>query len=156
MKKCWVQASVATLLAAASLLAVAQDKGMGTWKLNAEKSSFSPGPPPKALTTYFEPDGEWVKWRSERTLADGKSQAASFRAKYDGKEYPLAGSPNADVVVLKRIDAATTERVNKKGGKVVTSERRTVSADGRSYVTTVTGTTPDGKPVSHRMVFDKQ
>ena len=159
MKKCWGKASVATLLAAlamASFAAGAQDKGMGTWKLNLEKSTFNPGPPPKSITTRFEPDGDGVKWRSERILADGKSLVATYNAKYDGKDYPLTGSPTADTVTLKRIDAHTTERVNKKGGKVGATERRTVAADGKSYVTTVNGTTADGQPVSHRLVFDKQ
>lgn len=159
MKKCSCKAFVATLLAmlaTASFAAGAQDKGMGTWKLNLEKSTFNPGPPPQSIITRFEPDGDGVKWRAERTLADGKSQVATYNAKYDGKDYPLTGSPTADTITLKRIDAHTTERVNKKGGKVGATERRTVAADGKSYVTTVTGTTADGQPVSHRLVFDKQ
>ena len=31
--------------------------GMGSWKLNVEKSKFSPGPAPKGITTKFEPAG---------------------------------------------------------------------------------------------------
>lgn len=156
----WTKALVGTLLAAfaaaASFAATASDRGMGTWKLNVEKSTFNPGPPPKALTTTFEPDGSGVKWKSERATADGKAQVATYTAKYDGKDYPITGSPTADAITLKRIDANTTERVNKKGGKAGTTERRVVAADGKSYVTTVTGTTADGKPISHRMVFDKR
>ena len=30
---------------------------MGSWKLNVEKSKFSPGPAPKGITTKFEPAG---------------------------------------------------------------------------------------------------
>jgi len=42
-----------------------------------------------------------------------------YTANFDGKDYPLAGVPNADTVSLKRIDTRTTERTDKKDGKVV-------------------------------------
>ena len=130
--------------------------GDGTWKLDTQKSSFSPGPAPQALTTTFESNGDSVKWKSERTGADGKKAVSTYEAKFDGKDYPIVGSPTADTVTLRRIDARTTERVNKKDGKVVTTERREVAADGRSYTTTITGTTADGTPVNTRLVFDRQ
>jgi hypothetical protein len=129
---------------------------MGTWKMNPSKSTFSPGPAPKSLVTTFEPDGKSVKWKSERIGADDKAATATYTGVYDGKEYPLVGSPTADAIVLKRIDAYTTERINKKGGEVVTTERRVVAKDGKSYVTTVTGKTAKGEPVAHRMYFEKQ
>ena len=147
---------VAFVVALGMPVQVADAPGMGTWKLNAEKSTFSPGPAPKSIVTKFAPAGDGVKWSAERVAPDGKSSVATYDAKYDGKDYPLTGSPNADAIVLRRIDAHTSERQNKKGGKVVSTERREVARDGRSYVTTVTGTTADGKPVNHRMVFDKQ
>ena len=129
---------------------------MGTWKLNVEKSKFNPGPAPTNLTTRFEPAGKGVKWRSERIGADGKPNVAEYTADYDGKDYPIKGSPTADAVSLRRINALTTERVNKKEGKVVTTEVREVAKDGKSYTTTVKGTTAKGEPIDHRMVFDKQ
>ena len=150
----WAVAAFAIALGHEAL--AADTSGDGTWKLNAQKSSFSPGPAPQSLATTFATSGDTVKWKSERTLADGKSQVATYEAKYDGKDYPLTGSPAADTVTLRRIDARTTERVNKKGGKVVTTERREVAADGRRYTTVVTGTTADGKAINHHMVFDKQ
>jgi hypothetical protein len=59
-------------------------------------------------------------------------------------------------VVLRRIDAFTTERVNKKDGRIVSTETRVVAKDGKSYTTTVKGTTAKGEPIDTRMVFDKQ
>jgi hypothetical protein len=61
-----------------------------------------------------------------------------------------------DAVSLRNIDVYTTERVNKKDGKVVSTETRVIAKDGRSYTTTVKGTTAKGEPIDHRMVFDKQ
>ena len=131
------------------------DVGLGTWKLNVEKSKFSPGPPPKSVTTRFEPAGKAVKWSSDRIDAEGKAFRAEYTGEYDGKDHPLKGSPTADTISLRRIDALTTERINKKGGKVVSTETRTVAKDGKSYTTTVKGTTAKGEPIDHVMVFDK-
>jgi hypothetical protein len=140
---------------AISLSALAQT-GMGTWKLNPEKSTFSPGPAPQGLVTYFEPAANGVKWRSERIGPDGKMMTSAYTANFDGKDYPITGSSTTDAVALERIDEHTTVRLNKKDGKVVTTERRVIAPDGMSYVTTVTGTTTKGEPISTRMVFDKQ
>jgi hypothetical protein len=142
--------------AATNIAAQTTDPGMGTWKLNAEKSKFSPGPAPKSIVTRFEPSGKSVKWTAERVAADGKSTKSEFLGNYDGKEYAVKGSPTADAVVLRRIDAMTTERVNKKDGKVVSTERRVIAKDGKSYTTTVKGTTAKGEPIDIVMVFDKQ
>jgi hypothetical protein len=46
--------------------------------------------------------------------------------------------------------------VNKKDGKVVSTETRVVAKDGKSYTTTVKGKTAKGEPIDVRMVFDKQ
>ena len=143
-------------VSAASVSAQTGDSGMGTWKLNAEKSKFSPGPAPKGLTTKFEPSGKGVKWTSERIGADGKPITSEYTGEYDGKEYPIKGSTTADAIVLRRVNASATERVNKKDGKVVSTETREIAKDGKSYITTVKGTTAKGEPIDHRMVFEKQ
>ncbi len=45
---------------------------------------------------------------------------------------------------LKRIDAHTTEHIDKKSGKVVMTFTRKVSRDGKTLKVTVTGTNPQG------------
>src|SRR4051812_377565 len=111
---------------AISLSAFAET-GMGTWKLNPEKSTFSPGPAPQGLVTYFEPAGNGVKWRSDRVGPAGKMMTSAYTANFDGKDYPLTGSSTTDAVVLERIAEHTTVRVNKKDGKILTTERRVIA-----------------------------
>ena len=156
MKRSWKPLLCALACSAALVAAAADPVGMGTFRLDPAKSSFSPGPPPQSLTTTFQPEGNKVTWKSERVGADGKASSATYTGSYDGKEYPITGSPTADAIILKRIDAYTTERINKKGGQVVTTERRVVAKDGKSYVTTVTGKTAKGEPIAIKMHFDKQ
>src|SRR5690349_6067650 len=105
MKRSWKPLFCALACSAALVAAAADPVGMGTYKLDPAKSKFNPGPPPKSLTTTFQADGNKVKWKSERVGPDGKASTATYTAAYDGKDYPMEGSPNADTVVLKRIDA---------------------------------------------------
>ena len=88
--------------------------------------------------------------------ADGTRTVTQYTANFDGKPYPLTGSPVADTVTLKRIDTRTTERTDKKGDKVATTITRVVSADGKTMTATVKGTNAQGQAMSNVAVFDRQ
>jgi hypothetical protein len=84
-------------------------------------------------------------------------QQWSYTTNLDGKDAPVTGNnPNADMQAVKRIDANTLESVNKKGGKVTTTQRNVVSADGKTRTVTTTGTDGQGQKVNNVAVFEKQ
>jgi hypothetical protein len=146
-----------SLLGAHSTLAQAADPLHGTWKLNAAKSQFDPGPAPKSVTVTFAPAGEGVKVTADVVGADDKATHTSYTGNYDGKDYPITGSnTGAETVSLKRIDAATTQRIDKKGGKVVMTFTRKVSTDGKTLTVTVHGTNAKGQAVNDVVMFTKQ
>ena len=149
-----VVASFAASTTSASAQSV--DPGMGTWKLNVEKSKYSPGPAPKSLMTKFEPVGKGVKLTTEQVNADGSKIATEYTANYDGKDVPIKGSPTTDTISLIRKDPQTTVRTDKKAGKVVATLTRVVAKDGKSFTVAVKGTTPKGEPLNNQLVFDKQ
>jgi hypothetical protein len=60
------------------------------------------------------------------------------------------------MVSLKRIDARTTERTDKKGDKVVQVLARVVSQDGKTMTVTTKGTNAQGQAVNNVGVFEKQ
>jgi len=136
--------------------AQAGDPRIGTWKLNVEKSKFSPGPAPQSQTVKVEAAGEGEKAITEGINAAGAATKTEYTAQYDGKNYPLTGSQNADTVSLKRIDARTTVRTDKKGENVVTTLTRVVSEDGKTMTVTVKGTNAQGQAVDTVAVYDKQ
>jgi hypothetical protein len=140
----------------ANLSAQASDPRSGTWKLNPAKSKYSPGPAPQSLTVKVEPSGRGEKVTAEFVNADGTRTTTQYTASFDGKDYPLTGSQIADAVSLKRIDARTTVRTDKKGGKVAQTLRRVVSRDGKTMTVTTKGTNAQGQAVSNVAVFDKQ
>jgi len=132
------------------------DPRMGTWKLNVAKSQFSPGPPPQSLTVKVEPSGQGEKVSTEGANADGTRTATQYTANFDGKDYPLTGSPVAETVSLKRIDRRTTDRTDKKAGSVAQTLKRVVSQDGKTMTVTVKGKNAQGQDVNNTLVFEKQ
>lgn len=131
-------------------------RAFGTWKLNVAKSKYSPGPAPKGLTVKWEPAGKGVKLTAEGITPDGKPMSGGYTANYDGKDYPYVGSPLIDTVSLRRVDANTVERTDKKAGKVVQVLTRVMAKDGKSFTVTTKGTNAKGEPVHNVSVFDKQ
>lgn len=136
----------------------AADPLVGTWKLDAAKSKFIPGPAPKSITVTFEAAGEdGVKVTADVVTADAKTTHTTYTGNYDGKDYPITGAATgADTVSLRRIDARTTERIDKKDGKVVMTFTRQVSGDGKTLMVTVKGTNSKGQPVNDVVTLAKQ
>jgi hypothetical protein len=135
---------------------VAADQSSGTWKMNAEKSKYSPGPPPQSVTVVVESDSDSYKIDATGTDADGKPIHVQYTAKFDGKDYPASGIANADTVSVKRIDENTVETAQKKDGKVVMTITTKVSKDGKTRTSTWHGKNAEGKDVHNVVVFDKQ
>ena len=133
-------------------------KGMaGTWKLNAAKSTYSPGPPPKSMTIVYTPAaGDTLTIAVDVVPATGAPQKWEMTAAYDGKEHPVTGNPDADSISMKRVNDTTGESTFKKGGKVMAVNTRVLSADGKTLTITSKGTTSDGKPRHDVAVYDKQ
>ena len=136
--------------------AQASDARIGTWKLNVAKSKYSPGPAPQSNTLKIEASGQGEKVTTEGVNATGTPTMTQYTANFDGKDYPLTGSQNADKVSLKRIDARTTERTDKKGDKVVQTVTRVVSQDGKTMTVTEKGTNAQGQAVDNVVVYEKQ
>jgi hypothetical protein len=131
------------------------DAIVGTWKLNVAKSTYSPGPAPKGGTITYSPAGKGIKVVVDVAAATGEKVHWEYTADYDGKDYPVTGNPNADTVSLKRIDARTVDVINKKDGKPTLTNRRVLSADGKTLTVTTTGTNARGQTVKDVQVFEK-
>ena len=79
-----------------------------------------------------------------------------FQAKFDGKEVPFTGNPDADMIALKLIDANTIESVSKLKGKVTLTVRGVVSSDGKTRTLTQTGKNAQGAEVKNVLLFERQ
>jgi len=155
-----VSCALASTLVASAFASTAfaqMPKGMaGTWKLNAAKSTYSPGPAPKSMTIVYTPAGDAMTITVDVVPGTGAPQKWEMTAAYDGKEHPVTGNPDADSISMKRVNDTTGESTFKKGGKVMAVNTRVLSADGKSLTITSKGTTSDGKPRHDVAVYDKQ
>ena len=148
-------AAVAAVLVVVSLGAQVPKGLEGTWKLNAAKSKFSPGPAPKSMTVTYSPAGDAVKIVVQQVAADGATQKWEMTPKYDGKDYPITGNPEADMIALGKSDATRSESTFKKGGKVVSTNVRTLSADGKTLTIEMKGTDSQGRAVHVVQVYER-
>jgi endonuclease YncB( thermonuclease family) len=128
---------------------------MGTWKLNEAKSTIPAGAP-KNTTVVYTAAGDKVKVTVDGVDGQGKPAHNEWTGKFDGKDYPLTGDATADTRSYKMVDDRTTELTNKKGGKVTTTGKIVIAADGKSRTVTVSGTDSMGMKVGYTAVYDKQ
>ena len=135
--------------------AFAADAVVGSWKLNVAMSKFS-GPAPKSVTRVYAETADGTNLEQKTVGADGKEMSMHVTIKYDGKDDPVTGNPDADTVAGKALDAHTTHFTMKKGGKVVGTVHRVLSADGKTLTVNNKGKHADGKPYDDTLVFDKQ
>ena len=124
----------------------------GTWKLNPAKSTL---PAAKRDVAVVDADEKGLKFNED--MVDDKDQPMklSYVAKFDGKDYPVTGTPDVDSISYRRINAHTLKGTLKKSGKTTADLEVVVSKDGT--ITTVTYTDySQGKPVKSTAVYDKQ
>jgi hypothetical protein len=134
---------------------------IGTWRLNLDKSKFSPGPspkfspgpspPPRSLTLTYTQDGQNIRNTTQLIDAQGNSSSTVFLHIYDGQPHPTTGSPYYDASAYLRVGANTVIFSRSKAGKLVEIGTGVVSQDGKTF--TVTTTDEEGTDVQ---VYDKQ
>jgi hypothetical protein len=143
------------VLALSADVEAASDPLEGAWRLNLEKSNFkSPIPPRGQLRTYRLSNG--VETMTARGVnAEGKPTLVKYKARYDGQDYDITGSTGGDKITLRRVDAFTTESVQKRDDQAVITAIRKVSSDRKTLTVTTKGSLPDGQVIDAVMVFDK-
>ena len=154
-----VLALAAVIAATGSSLAQSPDPWIGTWRLNVAKSTYSPAnlaPKSQTITQTALPGGGF-RAVVEAVDALGAKTRTEQSTMFDGKPSEVKGAPDANTTrVYKRIDARTYEYVQSVGGKVTTTVRTVVAADGRTRTITTTGTNAQGQKVNNVAVYDRQ
>ncbi|MFY9549531.1 MAG: hypothetical protein WAU32_00135 [Thermoanaerobaculia bacterium] len=134
----------------------AAENWLGTWKLDAAKSKYSPGPAPKSLTLKFEATPGGIKFTGDGVDADGKAMHSMYLSKFDGKDVPYEGNPDADMAAPKKIDDNSYDNTWKKGGKATVVAKLAVSPDGKTITITQIGKNAKGEAVNNTIVYNKQ
>ena len=146
------------ILAVIAMQAMAADNPLvGVWKLNPPKSHFSHGDLPLSLVLTITADGgDGIQYASKNHLVDGSSGGANFRAKFDGKDYPVTGAPSYNMVSVRRLDANSFNVKMKKDGQVIVDTTYTIAPDGKSLTRKGTAGHGPGDVNQFNEWFDRQ
>jgi hypothetical protein len=98
--------------------------------LNVDKSDTRL-PVPQAVR--INASGKAIRVREEVTGQNGaRTSVATINADFNGKDYPVIGSPLADTAACERLDDHTITITIKKQGDLVVAETLMVSQDGKT------------------------
>jgi hypothetical protein len=156
---------VCALFAFAPVVSFGADMFSGTWRINLEKSTYSPGPPPKGPSTaQFKSVDNGIHVVLASVNATGHKTLFEYTVYFDGKEYPVTSTlddqPTANaptiMVSAKKIDDYTFEVTQKNNGAVVGLTKVVVAKDGKTHIATQTGTNGRGQTVANKIYLEKQ
>lgn len=152
--------AVLTILASLGSMSIATaadaDPVVGTWQMDASKSTFKTGPAIKSQTRTYSQSGNSITLEMKTVTADGKESTTHTTYQLDGKSYPVTGTSDYDSLTGKKVDANTAEFTLMKGGKTVGTTSRTVSKDGKTLTTQTKITAAGGQKAEYVAVFAKQ
>jgi hypothetical protein len=151
-----VLAAAAMIGSAAVAVAADSDPVIGTWQLNASKSTWTAGPALKSQTRTYSQSGPSITLVMKTVGPDGKEATTQTTYQMDGKDYPISGAADYDALTAKQVNPRTATFTLKKGGKAVGTTTRTVSKDGKTLTSKSSVTTAKGEKAENVMVFDKQ
>ncbi len=158
------------LVGAAGAQTASDDPIIGVWKLNVERSVFSPGPrPPEDLVQIFQyaplEDG-FIRFTLSSTNAQGSPVFQISVFKVDGQQRPVHNQNTLGAFMAtgqqtnltrsyRRISSRATEFTSFNNGVAGIPTVRTVSPDGQTYVQRGPGTNAQGVAVNNVLVYDR-
>lgn len=152
-----VCATTAAVCVLGTLVLAADSPFVGTWKFNPDKSKITPGSPAlKTATVKIEAEGNTLKTSVEGTDAAGQPVKFVAQSVLDGSPGTITGNPTMNSTETRQINDRTIDAVAKMDGKLVYTDHRVVSKDGKTMTVRRTGTTADGKKYTNTLILDKQ
>ncbi len=132
---------------------MAQRGFAGTWRLNRERSDIPPVTKSQAIV--IETDGGLVRMRETLVNDKGETLTISFQGRFDGLDYPVSGTPFADMVSYRLLAPNTIEGVAKKDGAVIVRETAVLSDDGKTIRVTYARIGRDGRSLLSHALFER-
>jgi len=144
------------LLAAPAFAAAKPSPFIGTWVLNVAKSKYTGAPAPQSSTAVYSEAGAGIHVVATGKNAQGADTHVEYTANFDGKDYPVTGSPDYDTVSLKLVKGIRITFTRKKGGVVVQTGSMQVSKDGATRTVTTSGKNAAGQTIHSIAVYERK
>lgn len=129
---------------------------LGTWKLLLSESKFEPGPPPRSEIRTYKKTPQGIVALIETTDRNGMVHSISYPWAIDNTEHRMTGSELLDTIRLQQVDNLTAEATLRHGTKILATERRSLSADGKTMKIMMTDMTSEERPITVQAVYEKQ
>ena len=132
------------------------DPLVGTWVLNATKSTYVPAPGPKSQLVVISGTDQARKLVVDVTPDSGPAMHWEV-AGAANQDLPVTGvNPNADTYNFRRVNRSTVEATYKKSGRPTITQTAVVSPDGNVMTVTGKGTNVSGQAVNTVAVYDRR
>lgn len=144
-------------LCLASSLAVAgpESKLVGNWDLDVTKSTMNGQPAAKSGHVAITSEKSGIKTVVDFVPASGPTVHYEATLGLDGVTGPVTGNTYFDSADLVQVDANTTIRTERRGGKVVGVTTIELSKDGKTIMSSSKGTLADGHQFTRSFVFTR-
>lgn len=142
-------------------IADANDPLSGAWVLNPSKSKMPSQPSIlKSLTAHMVVHASHIEITQEGIFESGEQLKIQVKARFDGKDYPIAGAPGPFSAAFQRVEKDIIKAVVKMDGQVIVQETGIISPDGQTlaviyYFLGATGNAT-GKEAAVIAVFEKK
>jgi hypothetical protein len=128
---------------------------LGSWKLNAARSTFAGDTQPRSFTIRIEPHTKGEIFTLDRIEADGRAISSSTILYLDGTERDFRDNGCSGTQSSRRIDSQTIEILRNCGAGAWTRlVRRT--APKNELVLEISEQRQGGRRFDRRLVFEKQ
>jgi hypothetical protein len=126
------------------------------WRLDLDKSVYTPAPPPyKRATMKVEPWEGKVRFVYEFVYMRGGVQHLEWTGLFDGKDYIVQGADDYMTYAYTQITDRTYEIVAKVDGHVAAIATVTISPDGRTLTTVTRHRNAAGQDITNTTVHEK-
>ena len=130
---------------------------LGTWTLNAARSTYHPGPAPYKRATYtIEPSGDGLKVTYDMVHPRGGWTHLEWTGRLDGRDYRVQGIDEVVTYAYRPVGDGSFEVTVRFDGRTTAVSRVTLSADGRTMITETRGRGARGQEVVTSTVYEKQ
>jgi hypothetical protein len=125
--------------------------------MNVAKSKADPGPMSRSTAVRVEAaPGGGAKFTVDDVAAAGLSTHSEYVTVFDGKAIEVKGLAAPTTRAYSRVDDHTYQYVERVNGKITTTTRATMAADGKTRTLVTTGTNAAGKSVNDTSAWDRQ
>jgi hypothetical protein len=143
------------MLSVFAFQARAADPVLGTWRLNAARSTFAGDTQPKSLTVRIEPHAKGEVFTLDRTETNGRSTSSSVLLYFDGRARAFDEAGCSGTQSSQRLDSRTVEILNDCTGGQSTRIVRRSGQQPNELVLEITDQYADGRYYERRLVLER-